>query len=67
MATGLLIVCTGAPRPVVTAAMLGAEPHQNPLLIISGKNQSEAIIKHDTVKIRIFFQFEILLNFIVIQ
>jgi glutamyl-tRNA reductase len=31
---GAVIVCTGAPRPVVTAAMLGAAPRQNPLLII---------------------------------
>jgi hypothetical protein len=36
-------------------------------LIISGTNHNEAIIMHDKEKIRIFFRFEILLNFIVPQ
>jgi hypothetical protein len=41
--------------------------NQNPLLIISGPNHKVVITKQDEAKINIFFQFEILLNFMIIQ
>ena len=41
--------------------------NQNPLWIISRPNHNEVIIKQETAKIRMFFQFEIFLNFNVIQ